>query len=118
MKTTEKKTETPEKEKRDYTDTEFYIKKCLINAMANVGLEPSLYMYAVDIATMTLLEREKVYALYLEYEDNPEEGKPNPYDGRLRAWNSQARACLTMLRLTPPYIKAEAMDSEDDDTDT
>lgn len=97
-------------------DLLFSIKANIISDLEALGVNPASYMLAIDLATTTLFEREKAYEAYKENgsRQTTEDGKTNPYAVRLQAWNTQARACLTMLRLTPPYIRAEdASDIED-----
>ena len=92
------------------------IKANIINDMEALGLNPASYSIAVDLASTTLYEREKAYEAYKENgsRQTTEDGKTNPYAVRLQSWNSQARACLTMLRLTPPYIKADGSETTDE----
>lgn len=84
--------------------------------MVKCGIDPTCYGIAVKIASETLYEREQAYKAYIEAGalQATEKGTSNPYAVRLQAWNAQARACLSMLRLTPPYMRQE---TESDDTD-
>lgn len=78
------------------------IRTRLVADLERVGIDADLYSLAVDIAAETLLERERAYDAYVESGSTPVlEGKNNPYAMRLAQWNSQARACLSMLKLTP-----------------
>jgi len=108
---TKKKNTTP-------TDDEllFDIKARLICDLNALGIDASLYTFAIDLATTTLYEREKAYEAYKAHgsQQTTEDGKNNPYAVRLQSWNSQARACLTMLRLTPPYKRAEDINDTND----
>lgn len=92
------------------------IKANVINDMEALGLNPASYSIAVDLASTTLYEREKAYEAYKAHgsQQTTEDGKNNPYAVRLQSWNSQARACLTMLRLTPPYKRAEDINDTND----
>lgn len=85
--------------------------------MVKCGIDPTCYGIAVKIASETLYEREQAYKAYIEAGalQATEKGTSNPYAVRLQSWNSQARACLTMLRLTPPYIRPEQPEMESED---
>lgn len=84
----------------------------LVDTMCAIGINPKPYEIAIRITAETLREREKAYE---EYMDNggrqaTEKGRSEATAVRLAAWNSQARACLSMLKLTPrrPYDKEES----------
>lgn len=96
------------------------IKARLIHDMTALGIDAGLYSFAIDNATETLFEREKAYQAYKDNgsRQTTEDGKNNPYALRLQSWNSQARACLSMLRLTPPYIRADDINDMEDVNDT
>lgn len=82
------------------------IKHELIDTMLQIGIDPVPYSIAIRITAETLAEREKAYQ---EFMDNggkqTNNGKSEPAAVRLAAWNSQARACLSMLKLTPVRIR-------------
>lgn len=84
--------------------------------MRKCGVEPDLYNTAVLLSAETLYERERAYCEYVENgaTQTNVKGASNPYAVRLQSWNNQARACLTMLRLTPPY-KRQQTDTDDAD---
>ncbi len=79
------------------------IKAELIDTMLHVGIDPVPYSIAIKITAETLREREKAYKEYMENGGSQvtEKGHSNPNAVRLASWNSQARACLSMLKLTP-----------------
>jgi len=85
--------------------------------MVKCGIDPTCYGIAVSIASETLYEREQAYKAYIEAGalQTTDKGTSNPYAVRLQSWNSQARACLTMLRLTPPYIRPGQPETESED---
>ena len=79
------------------------IRARLVEDMKTAGVDAEPYAIAIDITAETLLEREHAYNDYIENGGGQvnEAGRSNPYAVRLSAWNSQARACLSMLKLTP-----------------
>ena len=79
------------------------IREKLIEDMKTAGVNADAYGIALDITAQTLHERERAYKDYIEHgaEQVTEKGTNNPYAVRLSSWNSQARACLSMLKLTP-----------------
>ena len=88
-------------------DTEIEtIKKELIDTMLSVGIDPVPYSIAIKITAETLREREKAYKEYIENgsRQTTEKGHSDATAVRLAAWNSQARACLSMLKLTPVRV--------------
>lgn len=91
------------------------IRKQLIFDLLDAGLNTLQYGFAIDLTVTTLYEREKAYNDYLRAE---KEGlKLSPYLARLQNWNTQARACLSMLKLTPTRnSRATATAAEDVDT--
>lgn len=95
------------------------IKAGIIKDLGALGINTDPYALAIDLTTETLFERARAYEAYKENgsRQTTEDGKTNPYAVRLQAWNAQARACLSMLRLTPPYKKAEEPDDLEDTTE-
>lgn len=85
--------------------------------MVKCGIDPTCYGIAVKIASETLYEREQAYKAYIEAGalQATEKGTSNPYAVRLQSWNSQARAWLSVLRLTPPYIRPGQPETESED---
>ena len=79
------------------------IKRELLDTMLQVGIDPTPYAIAIKITAETLTEREKAYQEYKESggRQTNEKGGSNAAAVRLAAWNSQSRACLSMLKLTP-----------------
>ena len=75
----------------------------LIETMRQVGIVTDPYRIAIRITAETLHEREKAYEEYMENggRQTTEKGRSDATAVRLSAWNSQARACLSMLKLTP-----------------
>lgn len=75
----------------------------LIETMRQLGINPEPYSIALRITAETLREREKAYEEYMENggRQATDKGRSEATAVRLAAWNSQARACLSMLKLTP-----------------
>lgn len=76
----------------------------LIADMTSIGIDTAAYKIAIRITAETLYEREQAYKDYIEdgaRQINEKGTSSNPYAVRLQAWNSQARSCLYMLKLTP-----------------
>lgn len=95
----------------------------LVATMESVSIDPTPYRIAIAITAETLLERENAYKEYIENGSRQtEEGarastiKSNPYATRLCSWNAQARACLSMLKLTPVRVVEKQEDSVTDNT--
>lgn len=82
------------------------LRETLRNDMTQAGVKISAYDIAIEITAETLLEREKAYEAYINDGSRQvdERGRLNPYGSRLASWNSQARACLSMLKLTPTRV--------------
>lgn len=78
----------------------------LIETMRQVGINPEPYSIALRITAETLREREKAYEEYMENggRQTTDKGRSEATSVRLAAWNSQARACLSMLKLTPRNV--------------
>lgn len=76
----------------------------LMEDMKKAGVEVEPYAIAIRITAETLYEREQAYKEYVEDGSRQLNDKhnANPYAVRLASWNSQSRACLGMLKLTPP----------------
>lgn len=78
----------------------------LIDTMRQLGVNPEPYSIALRITAETIREREKAYEEYMDNggRQTTEKGRSDATAVRLAAWNSQARACLSMLRLTPRSV--------------
>lgn len=80
----------------------------LIDTMRQIGINPEPYSLAIRITAETLREREKAYEEYIDNggRQTNDKGRSDATAVRLAAWNSQARACLSMLKLTPRNVPA------------
>lgn len=67
-------------------------KQRLIDTMLQIGVDPVPYDIAIRMTAETLRERDRAYRDYLKCEESRT---------TVQSWNSQARACLSMLKLTP-----------------
>lgn len=87
----------------------------LEETLSRFGVNPKLYGIAIRITAETLYEREKAYDEYIAKggRQTDDKGKSEATAVRLAAWNSQARACLGMLKLTP-WRPSRTDDQEDD----
>lgn len=85
----------------------------LVQTMRQIGIDPTPYGIAIRITAETLRERDKAYQEYMDNggRQTTEKGRSEATAVRLAAWNSQARACLSMLKLTP--WRTFQTDSED-----
>lgn len=82
--------------------------------MIQARLDVTTFDYAIDITAETLLERERIFSLYMEHEKTRTDlTTVNPFSSRLASWNSQARACLNMLKLTPTRYRPPEDPDED-----
>lgn len=75
----------------------------LVQSMRQCGIDPAPYSIAIRITAETLRERDKAYKEYMDNgsRQTTDKGRSDAKAVRLTAWNSQARACLSMLKLTP-----------------
>lgn len=75
----------------------------LVSTLRGLGINPTPYSIAIRMTAETLRERQKAYDEYIENGGRQvtDKGRSDPSAVRLAAWNSQARACLSMLKLTP-----------------
>lgn len=75
----------------------------LVSTLRGLGINPAPYSIAIRMTAETLRERQKAYEEYIENggRQTTEKGRSEATAVRLAAWNSQARACLSMLKLTP-----------------
>ena len=64
----------------------------LIDTLLQIGVDPVPYDIAIRMTAETLRERDRAYRDYLKCEESRT---------TVQSWNSQARACLSMLKLTP-----------------
>lgn len=80
-----------------------YYKDRVIHDLKKAGINPDPYGLAIIITAETLFERRVAYDEYLERggRNTTERGGSEASAVRLAVWNSQARACLSMLKLTP-----------------
>lgn len=87
----------------------------LVANMRQIGIDPTPYSIAIRIAAETLTEREKAYTEYMEKggRQTTEKGRSEATAVRLAAWNSQARACLSMLKLTPWRVRPTETEDEE-----
>ena len=91
------------------------IQEELSTTMTSLGMNPEPYSIAIRITAETLLEREKAYEEYIQDGGRQvtEKGRSNPSSIRLTSWNNQARACLSMLKLTPWRVVEPSEDCEE-----
>ena len=91
------------------------IRARIIEDMKTAGVDAEAYGIAIEITTQTLFERERAYRDYIENggEQVTDAGRSNPYAVRLSSWNSQARACLSMLKLTPVRYRPQEDTAEE-----
>jgi len=77
----------------------------LVDMLVNLKIDPVPYEFAIRLTAETLRERDRAYLEYINGVGNVT---------RFTSLNSQARACLSMLKLTPVrvYEKADGADSE------
>ena len=78
--------------KTDIEDEIELYKQRLIDTMLQVGIDPVPYDIAIRLTAETLRERDRAYRDYLKCEESRT---------TVQSWNTQARACLSMLKLTP-----------------
>ena len=91
------------------------IKKQLTFDLLSAGLDVIQYGFAIDLTVTALYERERAYEAYKKAE---REGlRLSPYLSRLQAWTTQARTCLSMLKLTPTRKQRPTADDDAGDTD-
>ena len=75
----------------------------LVSTLRGLGINPAPYGIAIRMTAETLRERQKAYDEYIQNggRQTTDKGRSEATAVRLAAWNSQARACLSMLKLTP-----------------
>lgn len=77
----------------------------LVQTMRQCGIDPTPYGIAIRMTAETLQERDRVYQEYMLMGESRT---------ALQSWNVQARACLSMLKLTPWRVIPGTEDTENE----